>query len=112
MHHGNQVFIGSDFCRNRVDREPCFVLVSDDDADDLFVKFDEFIVFGASDHGDDDDLFDLLLLFCVDCPLGSLPASFDCVFELNEGGLFQCLVDVGVVDYFHQSHTIAYIKEG
>lgn len=59
MHHGHQVFISPNFGQDRLYREPGFVLMTDDGADDFFVKFDKFVAFGASDHRDDDDFFDL-----------------------------------------------------
>ncbi len=63
MKHWNQIFVGSDFGNDWINRNPCLVLMTDNDADYFLVELDKFVAVGASDHSYDDNLFDLLFLF-------------------------------------------------
>ena len=40
--------------------------MSNDGADDFFVEFDELVAFRATNHGYDEDFFDLLFFFHID----------------------------------------------
>ena len=81
--------------------------MADDSADDFFVEFDEFVAFGDADHSDYENGLDLLSLLEGNFELFGLPVFLDCVFELDEGGLLDGLIDVDVVDDFHEGHAVA-----
>lgn len=81
--------------------------MANDSADDFFVEFDEFVAFGDADHGDYKNGLDLLSLFEGNFEFFGFPVFLDSVFELDECGLLDGLIDVDVVDDFHESHAVA-----
>ena len=81
--------------------------MSDNGANDFLVELNEFVVIGDSNHSDYENFFDLLSLLFADIEFFGLPTSLNCVFELDESGLFDGLIYVGVIDDFHESHAIA-----
>lgn len=101
MQHSNQILISSNFSNDWLKRNPCFILMSNYNADNLFVQLYQFVALGTTYHCDNKNLLDLLFFFCIDLKLFWFPASFHCVFQLNQSSLFDCLVNIYIIDNFH-----------
>jgi hypothetical protein len=54
----------------------------------------------------------LLSLLEGNFQLFGFPVFLDSVFELDQGGLLYGLINVEVIDDFHQCHAVALINEG
>ena len=81
--------------------------MSNDGADDFFVEFNQLVAFRATNHGHDEDFFDLLFFFHIYLKVFWFPTSLYSIFELDEGCLLDSFIDVVVVYDFHESHAVA-----
>ena len=79
--------------------------MSGDDGEDFFVEFDEFVVSVAAHDGQQQCASDGLFLGFLELFAFGIPAQFDGVFELDEGGLFYFDGEGGVIDDLHHGHT-------
>lgn len=76
-----------------------------DDREDLFVELDQFVdPVTASDRNQQCPLDMVFLVFLELLPLGE-PTDLDCIFELDESGLFDFDLEGSIVYDFHHGHT-------
>ncbi len=111
MKHRDQILVSSDFVKDWIDGNPWFVFMTDNDAYDFLVKLNKFVAVWASHHSYGDNFLDLLFFFLIDFKLFGFPVSLDCVLKLDESCLLDGLINVGIIDDFHESHAVALIKE-